>query len=107
MEAYLEELIVRRELADNFCFYVPNYDSLDCCYDWARQTLDAHRHDKREHIYTRSAFPSFRFPFSLCLLPHAPGFLALATRSQLLAADASTASAASLCEQTCCNMRMV
>ena len=26
-EAFLEELIVRRELADNFCFYNPQYDS--------------------------------------------------------------------------------
>eukprot|EP00884_Botryococcus_braunii_P017486 jgi/Botrbrau1/4420/Bobra.0348s0010.1 len=56
VESYLEELIVRRELADNFCFYTPNYDSLDCCADWARQTLHAHRNDKREHIYTREQF---------------------------------------------------
>ncbi|KAJ0080119.1 hypothetical protein Patl1_22649 [Pistacia atlantica] len=28
IDAFLEELIVRRELADNFCFYQPHYDSL-------------------------------------------------------------------------------
>lgn len=46
--------VVRRELADNFCHYCPDsYDSLDACYDWAKQTLQAHAGDKREHIYTR------------------------------------------------------
>lgn len=53
MEGFLEELVVRRELADNYCFYVPDYDSLSAAYDWARQTLDAHRGDKREFLYTR------------------------------------------------------
>ncbi|EFN58989.1 CPD photolyase [Chlorella variabilis] len=56
VEGFLEELIVRRELADNYCFYVPNYDSLDAAYDWARQTLNDHRGDKREHVYTREQF---------------------------------------------------
>lgn len=32
---------------------MPNYDSLDAAYDWARQTLNDHRGDKREHVYTR------------------------------------------------------
>lgn len=46
--------VVRRELADNYCHYCPDtYDSLDACYDWARQTLQAHAGDKREFIYTR------------------------------------------------------
>ncbi|WP_448376868.1 deoxyribodipyrimidine photo-lyase [Fervidobacterium sp.] len=50
--AFLEELIVRRELADNFCFYNVNYDSFDGFPDWAKKTLDAHRMDKREYIYS-------------------------------------------------------
>ncbi len=41
--------------ADNYCFYVDNYDSLDAAYDWAKQTLNDHRGDKREHLYTRQA----------------------------------------------------
>ncbi|KAI3433882.1 hypothetical protein D9Q98_003684 [Chlorella vulgaris] len=56
VEGFLEELIVRRELADNYCYYVPNYDSLDAAYDWARNSLDAHRADKREHLYTKEQF---------------------------------------------------
>ena len=39
--------------ADNYCFYVENYDSLDAAYDWAKETLQAHSKDKREFVYTR------------------------------------------------------
>jgi len=49
---YLEELIVRRELSDNFCLYNEQYDSLEGLPDWARATLDAHRHDPRPHLYS-------------------------------------------------------
>ena len=52
-EAYLEELIVRRELADNFCYYNRNYDSFAGFPEWARKTLDEHRADKREYLYSR------------------------------------------------------
>ncbi|MFZ5941068.1 MAG: deoxyribodipyrimidine photo-lyase [Bacteroidota bacterium] len=51
-EAFLEELIVRRELADNFCFYQPAYDSTAGFPEWALKTLDEHRKDEREHLYT-------------------------------------------------------
>ena len=53
VEAYMEEGIVRRELADNFCFYNPHYDAVKGAYDWARKTLAAHAKDKREYLYTR------------------------------------------------------
>lgn len=49
--SYLEELIVRRELADNFTSYEPRYDTTDAFHPWARATLDAHRDDRRDHIY--------------------------------------------------------
>ncbi|GMH09488.1 hypothetical protein Nepgr_011329 [Nepenthes gracilis] len=52
-DAFLEELVVRRELADNFCHYQPHYDSLQGAWEWARKTLMDHALDKREHIYTR------------------------------------------------------
>ncbi|GAV70352.1 DNA_photolyase domain-containing protein/FAD_binding_7 domain-containing protein, partial [Cephalotus follicularis] len=51
-DAFLEELIIRRELADNFCFYQPHYDSLQGAWEWARKTLMEHASDKRELIYT-------------------------------------------------------
>ncbi|NYT01758.1 MAG: deoxyribodipyrimidine photo-lyase [Methanosarcinales archaeon] len=50
--AFLEELIVRRELSDNFCFYNPHYDGFQGFPTWARETLDEHRDDAREYIYT-------------------------------------------------------
>ena len=51
VEAYLEELIVRRELSMNFCTYNPDYDSLVCLPDWARKTLETHVDDRREYVY--------------------------------------------------------
>jgi hypothetical protein len=43
-----------RELADNFCHYIPDkYDSLEGCAEWAQETLRVHSADKREFTYTR------------------------------------------------------
>ncbi|MQL99100.1 hypothetical protein Taro_031816 [Colocasia esculenta] len=53
VDAFLEEMIVRRELADNFCFYQPHYDSLQGAWEWARKTLTDHARDKRDHVYTK------------------------------------------------------
>ncbi len=53
-EAFLEELLVRRELAINFVHYNPDYDAFSGLPEWARQTLLDHAGDKREHLYTQS-----------------------------------------------------
>ena len=53
MNAFLEELIVRKELADNYCFYNPNYDDLAGAKDWGRKTLQDHEEDKRDYTYTQ------------------------------------------------------
>jgi deoxyribodipyrimidine photo-lyase len=55
-EVFLEELIVRRELAENYCFYNPLYDSTEGFPKWARRTLDEHRDDPRPYVYTRKQF---------------------------------------------------
>jgi len=57
---FLEQLIVRRELSDNFCLHNPKYDSIEGIPRWARETLDAHRNDTREYVYSRDAFESAR-----------------------------------------------
>ena len=49
---FLEELIIRRELADNYTFYNDHYDSFDGLQPWAQRTLNDHRSDKRDHLYT-------------------------------------------------------
>jgi deoxyribodipyrimidine photo-lyase len=51
-DAYLEELIVRRELSTNFVFYNQNYDSYEGLPDWTKRTLNEHKRDKREHVYS-------------------------------------------------------
>jgi deoxyribodipyrimidine photo-lyase len=51
-DAYLEELIVRRELSHNFVFYNDKYDSFEGLPPWAKRTLNFHRRDKREYIYS-------------------------------------------------------
>ena len=53
--AFVEELIVRRELAVNFVHHNDAYDSYGSLPRWARDTLDDHGDDEREHVYTRSA----------------------------------------------------
>lgn len=51
-EAFLEQLIVRRELSANFVFYNPHYDSLQGLPEWALRTLREHASDRREYLYT-------------------------------------------------------
>jgi deoxyribodipyrimidine photo-lyase len=53
---FLEELIVRRELADNFCHYNERYDSFEGFPEWAKQSLNMHRNDERMHRYTIGEF---------------------------------------------------
>lgn len=55
-DAFLEELIVRRELADNFCFYTKNYNQVASAPAWVQKTIAEHARDKREYIYTRAEF---------------------------------------------------
>lgn len=57
-EAFLEELIVRRELADNYCYYNDNYDRFEGFHPWAQKTLNEHREDVREYVYSRDEFES-------------------------------------------------
>ncbi|MBI5020579.1 MAG: deoxyribodipyrimidine photo-lyase [Ignavibacteriales bacterium] len=56
VEAFLEELIVRKELSDNFCFYNPNYDSMKGFPEWSRKSLQQHEKDTRNIIYTKQQF---------------------------------------------------
>ncbi|MBN2226137.1 MAG: deoxyribodipyrimidine photo-lyase [candidate division Zixibacteria bacterium] len=55
-EAFLEELIIRRELSDNYCYYNDHYDTIDGFPEWARKTLNEHRTDPRESVYTQKQF---------------------------------------------------
>ncbi len=58
--AYLEELIIRRELAINFATHNPRYDTLEGCPTWGRETLRKHASDAREWVYTREELEQAR-----------------------------------------------
>jgi deoxyribodipyrimidine photo-lyase len=54
VNGFIEQLIVRKELSDNFVFYEPSsYDSLAAAAVWAKDTLAMHSLDPRVHIYTQ------------------------------------------------------
>jgi deoxyribodipyrimidine photo-lyase len=50
---YLEELIVRRELAFNCALYSDDPVSFANLPDWAQETMRSHARDKRPYLYTR------------------------------------------------------
>ncbi len=53
VEAYLEELIVRRELSMNFVYYNRQYDQFEGLPAWSQKTLLEHQKDRRDVIYSR------------------------------------------------------
>ncbi len=55
-EAFLEELIIRKELADNYCYYNESYDSFDGFPDWAKKSLNSKRINKRDYNYSKKEF---------------------------------------------------
>ncbi|WP_029457491.1 deoxyribodipyrimidine photo-lyase [Solidesulfovibrio alcoholivorans] len=59
-DAFLEELVVRRELAENFQFYAPRGDLYEALPDWARKTLAAHAGDARPASYAPREFEEAR-----------------------------------------------
>ena len=52
--AFLEELIIRRELSFNFVRYNRTYDRFDALPAWCRQTLLEHAGDARPYLYSRA-----------------------------------------------------
>jgi len=55
IDAFSEELVVRRELAINHAWYVADYDRYSGLPDWARATLAKHASDPREASYDLDA----------------------------------------------------
>ncbi|MFO7875504.1 MAG: deoxyribodipyrimidine photo-lyase [Desulfovermiculus sp.] len=53
-DSFLEQMIIRRELADNFCWHNPDYDSFAGLPEWAQKTLHAHQSDPRPVLYSAS-----------------------------------------------------
>jgi deoxyribodipyrimidine photo-lyase len=56
-EAFLDQLIVWRELGFNMCATRPDdYDAFSSLPDWARNTLERHARDRRPRLYSRAEF---------------------------------------------------
>lgn len=53
VDSFVEELLVRRELAINYVYYTPDYETFQALPDWAHETLAKHKDDERKHVYTR------------------------------------------------------
>jgi len=53
---FIEEAMVRRELAENYVHYCENYDSFKGAWPWAQASLNAHRDDPRPYLYTLTQF---------------------------------------------------
>ena len=53
---FAEELVVRREVAENFCLYQPLYDVIEGASGWAQESLTLHSKDKRDFVYSRAQF---------------------------------------------------
>ncbi len=56
VDALLEELIVRKELSDNYCLYARDYDRIESAPMWARASLSKHAIDPREYAYSLDQF---------------------------------------------------
>ncbi len=55
-DTLVEEMVVRKELSDNWCYYNQNYDNLKGAPQWAQNTLAKHASDPREFLYSLKQF---------------------------------------------------
>ncbi|SCN44920.1 deoxyribodipyrimidine photo-lyase, putative [Plasmodium malariae] len=55
-ESFNDDIIMRKELADNYCYYNKNYDNFNGGKEWAKESLKKHDADKREHLYDYDDF---------------------------------------------------
>ncbi|MDA0329609.1 MAG: deoxyribodipyrimidine photolyase [Gemmatimonadetes bacterium] len=55
-EAFLDQLITWREVGHGYAVYEPDFTQYETLPAWARQTLEDHVHDRREHLYSADEF---------------------------------------------------
>lgn len=59
IDTFIDECLIRRELADNFCYYNKQYDSVQASApQWAFKTLELHKADRRDYVYSLNVFES-------------------------------------------------
>ena len=64
-ETFLEELIIRKELADNFCLYAKNFKDFSGVPLWAKMSLENHKYDIRSYIYSLEKLENAKTPDKL------------------------------------------
>ena len=55
LDEFISEIFIWKETAEHFCLHEKNYDNINGALPWAKQTLNDHRHDKRDMLYTLEA----------------------------------------------------
>jgi deoxyribodipyrimidine photo-lyase len=55
-QAFWNEIIIWKEVSDNYCLYNDNYDSSDGFTNWAKTTLENHTPDERDYVYSFNQF---------------------------------------------------
>jgi len=60
-DSYIEQLLVRRELAFNYVTYNRGYDQFETMTEpWAYMTMNAHELDKRDYLYNQNELENFQ-----------------------------------------------
>jgi len=60
MNALFEEMVVRKELADNYCLHNDNYKSIIGAPTWAQATLESNKSTSRDFIYNLSEWEDYK-----------------------------------------------
>jgi deoxyribodipyrimidine photo-lyase len=55
-EAFLDELIIWREVGFHYCHHRPQHETFADLPTWAQESLEQHASDKRQYIYTLEQF---------------------------------------------------
>ena len=60
-DQYIEQLLIRRELAFNYVYYQEGYDVFETMTEnWAYQTMNAHEFDHKEYLYDIKDYELFQ-----------------------------------------------
>lgn len=56
VDGFLDEVITWREVGYHFAHHRPDYDQISSLPDWVQKTMDEHRDDPREYVYSYDEF---------------------------------------------------
>lgn len=56
IDGFLDEVITWREVGYHFAHHRPDYDQISSLPDWVQKTMDEHRDDPREYVYSFDEF---------------------------------------------------